>query len=255
MGRLEGKVALISGAARGQGAAEARRFVEEGARVVCGDVLDESGEKVAADLGDAATYVHLDVTSPDDWKAAVQTTADTYGPVEVLVNNAGILRVASIEQMSLDEYMQVISINQVGCFLGMQAVIPTMKTAGRGSIINTSSTNGMAGLQQMVAYTASKFAVRGMTKVAAMELGHYGIRVNSVHPGGIDTAMTDMPEFGDFDKNLAYAWQPIGRIGKPVEVANLVVFLASDESSYCTGAEYMVDGGFLAGPRVDGLEV
>jgi 3alpha(or 20beta)-hydroxysteroid dehydrogenase len=254
MGRLQGKVALISGAARGQGEAEARRFVEEGAKVVLGDVLDDLGAKVADDLGAAAAYVHLDVTQQDQWDAAVATTIERFGRIDVLVNNAGILRLGSIEEMPLDEYMQIVTINQVGCFLGMKAVIPSMKAAGSGSIINTSSTSGFAGMPLLGAYTASKFAIRGMTKVAAMELGHYGVRVNSVHPGGIDTTMTDLPDFDHIDKNLAYSAQPIPRIGKPIEVAHLMVFLASDESSFCTGAEYMVDGGFLAGPPVPGME-
>jgi 3alpha(or 20beta)-hydroxysteroid dehydrogenase len=254
MGRLDGKVTLISGAARGQGEAEARRFVEEGAKVVCGDVLDDLGAKVAEDLGEDAIYCHLDVTRQSDWEHVVQSTIDRFGRLDVLINNAGILRLGSLEDMPLDEYMQIVNINQVGCFLGMKAVIPTMKAAGSGSIINTSSTSGFAGMPLLGAYTATKFAIRGMTKVAAMELGHYGIRVNSVHPGGMDTAMTDMPEFDLIDKDAAYSAQPIPRIGQPIEVAHLMVFLASDESSYCTGSEYLVDGGFLAGPPVAGME-
>jgi 3alpha(or 20beta)-hydroxysteroid dehydrogenase len=254
MGRLEGKVALISGAARGQGEAEARRFVEEGAKVVCADILDDLGSAVVADLGDQARYCHLDVTRPGDWAQAVSAATDRFGRLDVLVNNAGILRIGSLEEMSLEEYMLVVNINQVGCFLGMKAVIPTMKAAASGSIINTSSTSGFAGMPLLGAYTATKFAIRGMTKVAAMELGHYGVRVNSVHPGGMDTAMTDLPEFDHIDKDAAYGAQPIPRIGRPVEVAHLMVFLASDESSYCTGAEYLVDGGFMAGPPIAGME-
>ena len=254
MGRLDGKVALISGAARGQGEAEAVRFVGEGAKVVCGDVLDDLGAKVVADLGADAAYCHLDVTQQAEWDQAVRTTLDRFGRLDVLVNNAGILRLGSLEDMSLDEYMQIVNVNQVGCFLGMKAVIPTMKAARSGSIINTSSTSGFAGMPLLGAYTATKFAIRGMTKVAAMELGHYGIRVNSVHPGGMDTAMTDMPEFDHLDKDAAYGAQPIPRIGRPIEVAHLMVFLASDESSYCTGSEYLVDGGFLAGPPIPGME-
>src|SRR5689334_22262444 len=180
MGRLDGKVAIVSGAARGQGEAEARMFVAEGAKVVLGDVLDDLGEKVAIDLGDAARYVHLDVTKPDDWKGAVDAAVSTFGKVDVLINNAGILKLGPIETQPLDEYLAVIHVNQVGCFLGMQAVIPAMKAAGGGSIVNTSSVSGLIGTVGLAAYTASKFAVRGMTKVAAMELGHSGIRVNSV---------------------------------------------------------------------------
>jgi 3alpha(or 20beta)-hydroxysteroid dehydrogenase len=247
-GRLEGKVALITGAARGQGEAEARRFVDEGARVVLGDVLDDRGGQVASDLGDAARYVHLDVTDPGQWAAAVGTATTTYGGLQVLVNNAGILKVGLVESMPLDEYLSVVNVNQVGCWLGMQAAAPAMKASGGGSIVNTSSTSGLIGMPGMSAYTASKFAVRGMTKCAAMELGPFGIRVNSVHPGGIDTEMVRNPAFGEIDSEKAYASQPIGRIGQPDEVAKLVVFLASDESSYCTGAEFVIDGGFTTGP-------
>lgn len=254
MGRLDGKVALISGAARGQGEAEARRFVSEGARVLLCDVLDELGEKVAADLGSAAGYQHLDVTDPDQWTVAVEAATAAFGSLNVLINNAGILMLGSIEAMPLAQYLQVINVNQVGCFLGMQAAIPAMRSSGGGSIVNTSSTSGFVGMPMLGAYTASKFAIRGMTKVAAMELGRFGIRVNSVHPGGIDTAMTDLPEFADVDKDAAYGSLPIPRIGRPDEVAQMMVFLASDESSYCTGAEYLVDGGFTAGPPIPGME-
>jgi 3alpha(or 20beta)-hydroxysteroid dehydrogenase len=253
MGRLDGKVALISGAARGQGEAEARLFAAEGAKVVLGDVLDDLGEKVAADIGDTAVYTHLDVTDAAQWDTAVALATSTFGGLDVLVNNAGILRFGMIESMSLDEYLSVINVNQVGCWLGMKAVIPTMKAAGRGSIVNTSSTSGFIGTVGLSAYTASKFAVRGMTKVAAMELGHNGIRVNSVHPGGVDTEMVSGPMFEHIDKNAVYGSQPIPRIGQPEEVAQVMLFLASDDSSYCTGAEYLVDGGFTSGPPMPDL--
>ncbi|HSS10356.1 MAG TPA: glucose 1-dehydrogenase [Acidimicrobiales bacterium] len=253
MGKLDGKVALISGAARGQGEAEARLFAAEGAKVVLGDVLDDLGEQVAKDIGDDAIYQHLDVTDQKDWAAAVKTATVEFGRLDVLVNNAGILKVALTESMPLDDYMAIVNVNQVGCFLGMQAAIPALRAAGKGSIINTSSTNGLIGLPGLGAYTASKFAVRGMTKCAAMELGRDGIRVNSVHPGGIDTEMVRLPEFGNVDQDNAYAWQPIPRIGQPEEVAKLMVFLACDDSSFCTGAEFIIDGGFTAGPIVPGL--
>jgi 3alpha(or 20beta)-hydroxysteroid dehydrogenase len=246
-GRLDGKVALITGAARGQGEAEARLFVEEGARVVLGDVLDDLGEQVAADLGDAATYVHLDVTDPAQWQAAVDSAVSTYGQLDVLINNAGILRLGLIETQTLEEYLAIINVNQVGCWLGMKTVAPALRAAGGGSIVNTSSTSGFIGTPGMAAYTASKFAVRGMTKCAAMELGHAGIRVNSVHPGGIDTEMVRLPEFGNVDSAVVYGGHPIPRVGRPDEVAQLMVFLASDESSYCSGSEFIVDGGMLAG--------
>jgi 3alpha(or 20beta)-hydroxysteroid dehydrogenase len=250
MGRLDGKVAIVSGAARGQGEAEARLFVAEGAKVVLGDVLDDLGEKVAIDLGDAARYVHLDVTKPDDWKSAVDTAVSTFGKLDVLINNAGILKLGPIETQPLEEYLAVINVNQVGCFLGMQAVIPAMKAAGGGSIVNTSSVSGLIGTVGLAAYTASKFAVRGMTKVAAMELGHSGIRVNSVHPGGVDTAMLRMEEFDDIDDDAVYGAQPIPRVAQPEEIAKMMLFLASDDSSFSTGSEFVADGGYTAGPSL-----
>jgi len=253
MGRLDGKVAIVTGAARGQGEAEARSFVAEGAKVVLGDVLDDLGEKIAIDLGDDARYVHLDVTTPVDWTAAVDTAVSTFGKLDVLINNAGILKLGMIEDQSLEDYMAVIKVNQVGCFLGMQAVIPALKAAGGGAIVNTSSVSGFIGTVGLAAYTASKFAVRGMTKVAAMELGHFNIRVNSVHPGGVDTEMVRLPEFGEVESSGVYEAQPIPRIGRPEEIAKLMVFLASDDSSFSTGAEFIADGGYLAGPQVPGL--
>ena len=253
MGKLEGKVAIVSGAARGQGEAEARELVAEGAKVVLGDVLDEGGKQVAAQLGDAAVYVHLDVTEPEHWKNAVTTAVSTFGKLDILVNNAGILKLGMIETQSLDDYMAVINVNQVGCWLGMQAAIPALKAAGGGVIINTSSTSGLIGTVGLSAYTASKFAVRGMTKVAAMELGHDNIRVNSVHPGGIDTEMVKLPEFGNIDSDTVYGQQPIPRIGQPEEVARMVVFLASD-ATFSTGSEFVIDGGFTAGPPLAHME-
>jgi len=189
MGRLDGKVALITGAARGQGAAEARLFVAEGARVMMGDVLDADGEILSKSLGEHAAYRHHDVTSEDDWHAIVAATCARFGRVDVLVNNAGVFRVLGMTATSLDEYMRIVTINQVGTFLGMQAVSETMIGQRSGSIVNISSVAGLAGSAGTIAYTASKFAVRGMTKVAALELAPFGVRVNSVHPGLIDTMM------------------------------------------------------------------
>jgi 3alpha(or 20beta)-hydroxysteroid dehydrogenase len=254
VGRLDGKVALISGAARGQGEAEARLFVAQGAKVVLGDILDDLGEKLALDLGDPATYVHLDVTRPEDWDAAVQTATTSFGKLDVLINNAGILRFGSIEKTTFEQYRQVIEVNQFGCFLGMKASIPALKAAGGGAIVNISSTQGLEGMAGAVAYSASKFAVRGMTKSAALELGRFGIRVNSVHPGGIDTPMLALDQVDPENKNAGYRRQPIARIGQPEEVARLVAFLASDEASYSTGSEFLVEGGMTAGLYFPGFE-
>jgi 3alpha(or 20beta)-hydroxysteroid dehydrogenase len=251
MGKLDGKVAIVTGGARGQGEAEVRRFVQEGATVVFGDVLDDLGEKVAADLGDAATYLHHDVRSEDAWADLVASTKDRHGGVDVLINNAGVLDFGTLtHETSLEAYMRLVEINQIGVFLGMRAVIPAMLERRKGSIVNISSTNGFAGYGGTIAYTASKFAVRGMTKTAALEYGKAGIRVNSIHPGGIDTPMTrteDLGEMTQADQDAMYDSFALARVGKPEEVANLALFLASDESSYCTGAEFLVDGGMLAG--------
>jgi len=253
MGRLDGKVALISGAARGQGEAEVRRFVAEGAQVVFGDILDDLGEVVAKELGDAAHYLHLDVRKEDDWQQAVAEAESRYGKLDVLVNNAGVLDMSTLtHETSLEAYMRVVEINQIGCFLGMRTALPAMLRQRKGSIVNISSTNGLAGYGGSIAYTASKFAIRGMTKNAALEYGAAGIRVNSVHPGGVDTAMTrpddqDLGGFTEEDQAAVWGMTPIPRIGQPADIANVVLFLASDESAYCTGAEFVVDGGMTAG--------
>jgi 3alpha(or 20beta)-hydroxysteroid dehydrogenase len=239
-GRLAGKVALISGGARGMGASHAREMVAHGAKVVCGDILDADGDQVVGELGDAARYVHLDVTRPEEWEAAVATTISEFGGLDVLVNNAGILNIGTIEDYELAEWRRILDVNLTGVFLGIRAVTPTMKAAGRGSIINISSIEGMAGTIACHGYTATKFAVRGLTKSTALELGPFGIRVNSVHPGLVKTPMADWVPEDIFQSAL-------GRIAQPREVSNLVVYLASDESSYSTGAEFVVDGGTIAG--------
>jgi len=251
-GDLEGKVALITGAARGMGAAEARLFAREGARVVLADVLDREGEAVAAEIGEAARYQPLDVTRESQWQSAVARVEEVFGKLDILVNNAGILRFGPIESTPLEEYETVIRINQIGPFLGMKTAIPALRRNGGGSIVNISSLAGMHGIAGLVSYAASKYAVRGMTKVAALELGQAGIRVNSVHPGGVETPMTRPFESqgspGQSEPESAAPYPtPIPRIGRPEEVAELVLWLASDKSSYCTGAEFVVDGGELAG--------
>ncbi len=246
-GRLRGRVAIISGAAQGQGEAEARRFVAEGARVVIGDLNDEAGAAVAADLGEAARFVHLDVTDPDLWADAVTTAEDAFGPVDVLVNNAGILIFGPLQKLTADQMRTSIEVNLMGTFHGMQAVYPSMKTAGGGSIVNISSYGGMTGLPMLGAYVASKFAVRGLTKTAAIDYARADIRVNSVHPGGVDTPMTRNPDGSSSDDSAYSQSLPIKRHATVDEIASLVLYLASDESSYCTGAEFVIDGGGLAG--------
>ncbi|MEV6610191.1 glucose 1-dehydrogenase [Kutzneria sp. NPDC051319] len=241
-GRLDGKTALITGAARGQGAAAARRFVAEGARVIIADVNDDAGKALADELGDAADYRHLDVGSEQDW---AQVTSELER-LDVLVNNAGVLHFSPLGKTTLADYERVIRINQIGTFLGMRSAVPLMKEHG-GSIVNVSSVEGLAAMPLLVAYSASKFAIRGMTKVAAVELGRKNIRVNSVHPGAIDTDMVKTALGGhEMDMTPVLKKLAIQRAGRPEEVANVVLFLASDESSYCTGGEFSVDGGAAA---------
>jgi len=240
MARVSGKVALISGGARGMGAAHAKRLVEEGARVVIGDLLDEAGEATAAELGDNARYVHLDVTKPEDWDAAVATAVSEFGGLDILINNAGIVNFAPIEEYTLEQWNLIIAINLTGTFNGVKASIPALKKSGTGSIINISSTAGLKGVAGIPGYTAAKFAVRGLTKEIAIDLGQYNIRANSIHPGNIRTPMTNGL---DVDQSLV----PLGRMGEVSELSNMVLFLASDESSFSTGAEFIADGGETAG--------
>ena len=250
MGRLDGKVALITGGARGMGKSHVRHFVAEGARVVSGDVLDDRGAYVAAGLGEEhCRYIHHDVTSEDDWAAAVGLAEETFGRLDVLVNNAGILRFAEIEEMALADFRRVLEVNAVGCWLGMKAAIGPMRRAGGGSIVNISSIEGFTGAAGLSAYSASKFAIRGMTKAAAAELAAFGIRVNSVHPGGVLTHM--VADSADARAESAEAFMkamPMHRFAEPAEISRLVAYLASDESSYSTGSEFVADGGLLAGP-------
>ncbi|MFD4336931.1 SDR family NAD(P)-dependent oxidoreductase [Streptomyces anulatus] len=261
MGKLDGRVVLVTGAARGQGEQEARLFAAEGARVVVADVLVEQGEALVEELGeesgeDVARFVRLDVGSEEDWAAAVAVAKDAFGKIDGLVNNAGILRFNELVNTPLAEFEQVVRVNMTGAFLGIRAVAPEIEAAGGGTIVNTSSYTGLTGMPLVGAYAATKHAVLGLTKVAAMELAGKGVRVNAVCPGAVDTAMTN-PALLDADADLstsgvaldAYYRKlvPMGRIGRPEEVAALVLFLSSDDSSYITGQPFVIDGGWLAG--------
>ncbi|MBB6632819.1 glucose 1-dehydrogenase [Cohnella thailandensis] len=242
MSRLSGKVVVITGAARGMGAAHVRRFVAEGAKVVFTDILEEEGRKLQAELGANSLFIQHNVTNESEWKAVIEQAEAAFGPVDVLVNNAGIdLPPADLDAVPVEQYRKVIDVNQLSVFLGMRYVVPSMKKAGGGSIVNVSSLAGIVGAYKKIAYTASKFAVRGMTKAAALELGEFGIRVNSVHPGFIRTPMTEALINPELEASF-----PIRRVGQPEEVTNLVLYLASDESSYSTGSEFVIDGGLGA---------
>jgi len=245
-GRLEGKVALITGGARGQGAEEGRLFAAEGATVVLTDVLDEEGAATAAAIGAAASYRHLDVRSESEWEGVVDAVVAEHGRLDVLVNNAGIDLVRKLDATTLEEFERVVSINLTGTFLGMRTAARAMTKAGTGgSIVNISSVAGLQAVANHGAYSSTKFAVTGLTRTAALEWGRHGIRVNSVHPGLIETPMTaGMRAFTDAtvrakaERNI-----PLGRMGQSADIANMVLFLASDDSSYCTGQAFVVDGG------------
>ena len=240
MGRLSGKVCLITGAARGQGAEEAKLFINEGGTVWIVDVLDEQGEALAREIG--ATYRHLEVSDELAWQAVVEEIGSVSGGLQVLVNNAGIFRLNRMVTTSVEEFHQTMDVNALGVFLGMKTCAPLLIESGSGSIINVSSVAGMRASVGSFAYGASKWAVRGMTKTAAVELARKGVRVNSIHPGVIETPMvSDVP---NVDKVAARA--PLGRVAVAAEVANLALYLASDESSFSTGAEFVVDGGLSA---------
>lgn len=242
-GKLNGKTAVITGGAAGMGESHVRLFIEEGAQVVFTDINAEKGQTLAETLGSNALFVRQDVADEKDWQNVVDQAVETFGKIDILVNNAGVSTVLSVENSTLEDYQKIININQISCFLGIRAVIPAMKKAGRGSIINISSINGL--VAGAFGYTDTKFAVRGMTKAAAKELARYKIRVNSVHPGIINTPMVQNSEA--FDKIQAYAQSiPLQRMAEPAEVSRLVLFLASDDSAYCTGTEFKIDGGLTA---------
>lgn len=257
-GRLEGKVAIVSGGAGGIGAATVRRFVAEGARVVIGDLYELGGKRLAEELGDATRFHALDVTSAESWSGCVALAEREFGPVTVLVNNAGLLRFGSIVDAPVEDLQLLMDVNVTGVWLGMQAVVPSMQRAGGGSIVNTSSVEGLGGGPSLAAYTTSKFAVRGMTKAAALDLTPFDIRVNSVHPGAIKTPMVasamdtrkgrrdateERPEFDDSLSGYVGQLVAMQRMGEPDEIARLMLFLASDDASYCTGGEFVADGG------------
>ncbi|MFJ4625186.1 SDR family NAD(P)-dependent oxidoreductase [Streptomyces sp. NPDC088847] len=255
MGKLDGRVVIVTGAARGQGEQEARLFAAEGAKVAVADVLDEQGESLAKELG--ALYVHLDVGEEADWGAAVGAVKEAYGRIDGLVNNAGILRFNSLVDTPLEEFMQVVRVNQVGCFLGIKTVASAMEDGG--TIVNTASYTAVTGMAAVGTYTATKHAILGLTRVAALELASRRIRVNAVCPGAVDTAMSnparldpdaDPEEMTRALDELYRKLVPLGRIGRADEVARLALFLTSDDSSYITGQPFVIDGGWLAGVSV-----
>ncbi|MEK4426182.1 glucose 1-dehydrogenase [Solibacillus sp. FSL K6-1523] len=243
MGRLDNKVAIITGSAQGMGAAHAKLFVEQGAKVVLTDLNEEKGQAFAAELGENAIFVKQNVASEEDWATVVAKAEEAFGPVNVLVNNAGITMAKSMFDVSVEEYRRIVDINQVSVFLGMKTVAPSMEKAGGGSIVNISSLNGL--VAGAIGYTDTKFAVRGMTKSAAISLAPKGIRVNSVHPGVIATPMTVQEDTKAAVEEFA-KYIPLKRVAQPEEVSNMVAFLASDDSSYSTGSEFVIDGGISA---------
>ncbi|MER5390832.1 glucose 1-dehydrogenase [Saccharopolyspora sp. NPDC002686] len=248
---LSNKVVIVTGGARGLGEAFARGIVAAGGKVMIGDVLEAEAAAVAADLGDAARATHLDVTDPESWQAVVAATEEAFGSVTGLVNNAGLVASGvKLVDEPLDTFQRVIQVNLVGVQIGLQAVVPAMRRAGGGSIVNISSAAGLVGMELTGAYGASKWAVRGMTKVAAVELAPEHIRVNSVHPGMVLTPMT--AQTGISPDEGAYPAAPAGRVGRPEELVGAITYLLSDIASYTTGAELAVDGGWTAGPPMPG---
>lgn len=246
MGRLDGKVAIVTGAARGIGAATARLFASEGAKVVIADVLSEGAESARA-IGSHALFVATDVSKEKDWQALDEQTRAAFGPAQILVNNAGVNCIGEILTLDFEAFERTVRINLGGAFLGMKTIARGMIAAGGGSIVNISSSEGLTGRNALGAYSASKWGVRGLSKVAAMELSHRGVRVNSVHPGPVDTPMGNPEGLTPAQLGRIHATLPIGRVGRPDDIAQVCLFLASDESAYMTGAELAVDGGMTAG--------
>ncbi len=258
-GRLSEKVAIVTGGARGTGAAIAQRFAQEGAHVVVADVLDERGRAAVAEIGARARYEHCDVSSENDWAALVAATLDAHGAVHVLVNNAAILRLAAIADTTVEAYRRIFEVNELGPFLGIRAVTAPMQDAGGGSIVNISSIDGVFVTPGTAAYAATKFAVRGLTKTAALELGRFGIRVNAICPaaGNAEMVAEALPSDFDFQRVIDRGGAerhraPLNRRGKPADVADAAVFFASDDSAFVTGADLMVDGGMSVGMIVPG---
>lgn len=245
MGKLDGKVAIITGAAQGMGASHVRKFVEEGAKVVITDINTDAAETLAQELGENALALKLDVSKADQWKEVVEKTEATFGPVTVLVNNAGVGIYKTLEELTEEDFRFTFEIDELGVFLGMKAVVPSMKKAGNGSIVNISSVSGLFGAPTGVAYCSSKHAVTSMTKAAAAELGTHNIRVNSVHPGTIETPLAAQSDVADYVNEIVKD-VPLRRAGKVEEISNLVVYLASNDSSYSTGAQFVADGGMVS---------
>ncbi|MCM1969049.1 glucose 1-dehydrogenase [Streptomyces sp. NPDC002812] len=260
MGKLDGRVVIITGAARGQGEQEARLFAAEGAKVLLGDVLDEQGTAVAKEIGeDRARYVRMDVSREEDWAVAIAAAKEAFGEVNGLVNNAGILRFNELTATPLEEFQHVVQVNQVGAFLGIKSVAPEIEAAGGGTIVNTSSYTGLTGMAYVGTYAATKAAILGLTRVAALELAAKNIRVNAMCPGAVDTAMAtpgntnpaDLPqEARDAMAELYQRVVPMGRVGRPEEIAKLALFLTSEDSSYITGQPFVIDGGWMAGVSI-----
>ena len=253
MQRLANKVAIITGGARGMGAQTCRLFIEEGAQVVIADLLEAEGQALASELGDAASFRRLDVSNEESWQQLVNETVERFGRIDVLVNNAAVLVFGSLEQLSKADFERALSINLTGTFLGIHTVAPIMREQRAGSIVNISSVDGLRGVNALAAYVSSKWGVRGLTKVAALELGPHGVRVNSVHPGGVDTQMSNPTGAPRDSLNNQYRQVPLQRIGAPEEIARATLFLASDDASYCNGSELSVDGGMAAGSYYAGL--
>jgi 3alpha(or 20beta)-hydroxysteroid dehydrogenase len=247
MRRLEGKTAIVTGGARGIGAAIVRRFIDEGARVVIADILVPQGEALASELGERAAFARLDVVARSDWDAAILLAETQFGKLDCLVNNAGVILFKALDETSEAEMRRIIDVNLLGVMIGTQAVVPALERAGGGSIVNMSSADGISGANALTAYCASKFGVRGFTKAAALELGPRGIRVNSIHPGGILTPMSNPQNLPREVYDRGYWIYPAQRAGEPADIGAAAAYLASDDARYCYGTELSVDGGLNAG--------